>query len=192
VKSLLRAIVVFLLWAACQQKQENRNTELAFRINQNLLGQSYRNEALGFAFSPPKNCLPLEQASLRQAEQKLLVYTNTDSFQFELLNAFLNKQEQFTCLVTRILNMNSEDDQVRYLQSINRKMSRFDVRPGIFHYNGFRIRQVLILTPDMVIFKLIIPQTIDKSFQIDYIIPQVNYKNNLEAIESSIGSLIKL
>jgi hypothetical protein len=192
VKSFLRILLIFILVVACQKKQENKNSELTFRINQNLLGQQYRNDLLGFSFSPPKSCLPLEQTVLQQAEQKLLANTTTDSFQVELLNAFLDKQEQFTCLVTRVPNLNTENDQVRYLQSINRKMKEFDVRPSVFYYKGFRIRQVLILTPETVIFKLIIPQTDGRSFQIDYVIPQNHYQNNLEAIESSIGSLTKL
>ncbi len=71
-------------------------------------------------------------------------------------------------------------------------MADSDVRQGKFNHGDYAIYQTLVMTKDSAIFKLVIPQPAGKSFQIDYVIPFAFYKQNLEAIESSIGSIAKL
>jgi hypothetical protein len=185
-------LCVLLFLGACEKQRTDQVPELSFRVNQNILGESFRNEQFGFAFCPPQNCQSLSKESLTEAGKKLLDFTQADSFHFELVYAALNPQEQFVCMVTGIENLRTEMDMKKYLDAIKLKMGQYDIRPSIFNYQGFKVQQVLIMMPDKIIFKLIIPQPEKKSFQIDYIVPQVYYKNNLEAIESSIGSLTKL
>lgn len=184
-------LLIFLFIWNCEKPDAEKVKELSFRVNKNLVGEPYRNELLGFSFCPPKSCESISKDILKQAGSAMLDSSQSDSCHYELLCAALNVQEQFICLVTGIDNLCTENDMKNYLDAIKLKMSQYDIRPSVFYYNGFKIQQILIMMPEKIIFKLIVPQSEKKSFQIDYIIPEVYYKKNLEAIESSIGSLTK-
>ena len=72
---------------------------------------------------------------------------------------------------------------------------------GVFDKLGLRlsdiktyedVRKLPIIDKDMIQFKVVVPQPSNQSFQIDYVIPKSIYQDKVEAIESSIGSLLKL
>ena len=71
-------------------------------------------------------------------------------------------------------------------------MATMDIKQAYYPYRGLKIFQMRMESEQMIAFKLIIPQTDTSSFQLDYVIPKAVYLKNLEAIESSIGSLQKL
>lgn len=188
-------IIIFIL--ACGNKNHNKNDhpqELIFKVNPSLLGEKFLNEYYGFSFSPPKRCLQLPEEMVQKVKEQLKKeYSVTNSYILEPYQLFLNEKNRFACLISILPNFSNADSAIaEYQQAIFNYSKDRKVTQTIFLHNGFRIYQSLIINENMIQFKLVVPQTSNKSFQIDYVIPTTIYQDNVETIESSIGSLLKL
>jgi len=196
-KVILIINLVFSLTQGCKNKNHNENNnpaELTFKVNQSLLGEKYVDKYLGFSFLPPKSCLQMSEAMVQKVKDQLKKeYTITNSYVIEPHQFFLNKNDRFACLISILTTVSNVDSTIsKYQQAIFAYSKNSQVTQAIFLHNGFRIYQSLIISKDIIHFKLVVPQSSNKSFQIDYVIPKTIYQDELEAIESSIGSLLKL
>jgi hypothetical protein len=63
------------------------------------------------------------------------------------------------------------------------------VEPGHFRYRGLQVGQVMLHDSTRVVFKLLVERERSPLYQLDYVIPRLVYRRELESVESSIGSL---
>jgi len=163
-------------------------------VNQTLLGEKFIENDLGFSFSPPKSCLPISEEKIQKINDRLKKETAVaNSFEVEPHTVFLNENDKFVCVISILPTLSDADSAIAgYQQAIESLYVNSQVSQAVFNHNGFRIYQSLITNQNIVQFRLVVIQTLGKSFQIDYVIQKSIYQDNLEAIESSIGSLTKL
>ena len=196
-KILCVAIMIVISVTGCERKGRNAKNhpqELTFNVNHSLLEDKFSDQSLGFTFHPPKSCLQLPEEMVQKVKGQLKdEYTVSNSFIIEPYQFFLNEKDQFACLISILPTLSPADSSIdEYQQAIRNFTRNSQVTQDMFLHNGFRIYQSLIIRQNMIQFKLIIPQPLEKSFQIDYVIPKSIYRDNVEAIESSIGSILKL
>ena len=189
--------LIVMIIQGCERKNRNaRNNpqELTFNVDHSLLEDKFSDKYLGFIFYPPKSCLQLPEEMVQKVKGQLKdEYTVPNSFVIEPYKFFLNEKDQSACLISILPTLSPVDSSIdEYQQAICNFSSNSQVTQDMFLHNGFRIYQSLIIRKDMILFKLVILQPLEKSFQIDYVIPKSIYRDNLEAIESSIGSVSKL
>lgn len=181
----------------CGNKNHSENNdpkELTFKVDNSLLGEKFIDNYLEFSFSPPNSCLQMSEGIVQKVKDRFKQeYTVPNSFVIEPHMFFLNENDQFACLISILPTLTNADNSiVKYQQAICTQYIDSQVSQADFLHNGFRIYQSLIISKDIVQFKLVVTQSVNKSFQIDYVIPKSIYQDNLKAIESSIGSLTKL
>ena len=198
-KNALTAMILLLLSFAFNCGDRNRNNndpipELSFQINPALIEKRFCDNVLSFSFQPPKGCIPVSMSLFNKAREKIVrEYSLDSSFAVEPRNLFLNQKERLICLVSALPKWPSFPLLLKgYQRAIDEWSKKGDIKTGVFTHRGLEIRQILTMGREQVNFKLVILQSGIHPFQIDYIIPQESYKNNLEAIESSIGSIEKL
>jgi len=190
------SILVLMIFSCgnMDKKGNDLPEEMTFQINQSLLAEKYSDNHLGFSFSPPSVCVQMPKNMVQQVKggiQNNLV--SPDSLVLEPKQFFLNKNEQFFCLLTALPMLAVNDSSIKfYHQVIEKSAAGSEIQHSTYKYNKFLIYQSLIISEETINFKLLIPQPEYKSFQIDYIIPKSIYANKIEVIESSIGSLSKL
>jgi len=187
---------MILVIIGCGNVEKNRNDqpeEMAFQINKALLGEKYSDSELGFSFSPPSGCEQMPKNMVQQVKgeiQKSLV--SPDSLVLQPKQFFMNEEEGFFCLLTALPSLVLSDSSIRLFQQvIENSAEQGEVQHSNYKYNEFVIFQSLIISKEIINFKIMIPQAEHKSFQIDYIVPKSIYANKIEVIESSIGSLSK-
>ncbi len=176
-----------------EKDRNDQPEEMTFQINQSLLGKKYSDSELGFSFSPPSGCKQMPKNMVQQVKgkiQKSLV--SPDSLVLEPNQFFMNEDERFFCLLTVHPTLTLSDSSISfYHQVIENSAEQSEVQHSTYKYKNFLIYQSLIISEQMINFKLLIPQANHKSFQIDYIVPKSIYAKKIEVIESSIGSLSK-
>ncbi|MDW7681048.1 MAG: hypothetical protein SCK70_10810 [bacterium] len=170
----------------CDRSSDHQN-EMTFRVDKSLLAEKFVDRELGFEFIPPKDLLKVPADVLTDVQDQLPL---TDFFQIIPRQVFLAEQSEFVCIISWLPELIYSDSSIiSYQRAVKSQTSNGEIRQTSFLYNGFRIYQTLIISDNVVNFKLLIPQPDKKSFQIDYIIPKNIYIEKIEAIESSIGSI---
>lgn len=167
---------------------------MTFKVNQALIGKKVLDKNIGFSFSPPKSCLQMDEDIVEKIRQQLKTkHSVPNSYLLEPYLVFLNEKNQSVCLVSILPGLTDADSAItQYQQAIDYDTEDRKTIQTVFLHNGFQVYQSLITASDKIQFKLVIPQKLNKSFQIDYIIPKTIYLDEVEAIESSIGTLLKL
>ncbi len=189
-KNLFIPVMLAISICGCNGKQ---NKDMTFKINPALLGPVYKNTELGFSFSAPAGCQQIAGEVLDAAKQQLQnQVAASDSFYLAVEEIFMNPDDEFLCILSTMPRMHGKSASSDYMMTVAEKFKSHNVRQNSFTYHGFTIHQTLVMTDDKTIFKLFVPRDNHKSFQIDYIVSSKNYQKNLEAIESSIGSLEKI
>ncbi len=185
--------LMLLLLFSCGENEYTQQNEMTFKIDPNLLGEKFCCQELGFCFSPPRDCLPLPEVTVNQIKDSLKTsYPSVEFLTIEPIKFFFNQQTAFTCLISALPELAVADSNfAKYQQALTQQFPAEQVKQAKFFYNGFDIYQTLIMTDSFIQFKLLIPQSAQLSFQIDYYVPRQFYIENIEAIESSIGSIKK-
>ena len=165
-------------------------SEIKFNIDEGILSEPFYVDSI-FFISLPKNLTSLDIDLFNKF--KFVIESDSNSyFPLKLINAFTS-EDNFGCFITKLDYdgniLNSLDSS--YFNALQNNFSTKNVVLGEFIYNGFEIIQYIITTSDMVRIKLFIIN-LSNYYQIDYIIPYYLYKENINSIESSIGSLKKV
>ena len=190
--TLFFALIISLLIGSCGE-EEGDPVDLSFRVDSTLLEKGIHDPELGFSFSPPQGCMQLPDEMKKEVEK---VITGTlpapDSLFVVPRHFFYNDEERSLCLVSALPELSIDGSAIAAYQGvIKSKMVDHDVNQSRFLHSGFLIYQSRVITDEMVLFKLVIPRTDHRSFQVDYVNPKSVYQKNLRAIESSIGSIKK-
>jgi len=164
--------------------------ELTFRVNPDLLECEIMDIDLGFAFSPPKGCLPLPDSLVAAVREKVVL---SDSFPIDPRHIFFSTEDQFLCLASALPGLSGDHgDLTAYQDAMGEKWKQQQINRASFRYGDYLIHQTRVVSAEQVIYKLVIRAGNGKYFQIDYILPRGRLPEKIETIESSIGSLKKI
>ena len=188
---------LILIIGSCESNKDAGNNspqKIGFKIDPALLSEPYHDSALGMIFSPPKGCSQMPGDMVFKIKNQLKTQAAMSvPFTIEPHQVFLNEENHFACLLSRLPSLANSDSAVCiYRQAILDTSSVKQVKQTVFLHNGFTIYQILTIDQKKIEFKLIIPQSGNRSFQIDYVVPKSIYADYIEVIESSIGSIKKL
>ncbi len=187
-KWLFALITVFLIFSCGKERDE-----MEFNVKPELLAGRYQNKTFGFSFSPPKGCIELPDSLAKPlAEQLKSKISATQDISVEPVEFFVNEEDMLICIVSELKNFQANDGTIQQYQQMIRQTARNNnIQQTSYRYHKFQIFQSLIMSNDMVQFKLFFPQKDKPSFQLDYVVPKSLYVKYVEAIESSIGSVEK-
>ncbi len=190
-------LVLFGNWACQPASSSPNNSEMQFRVNPELLGDSMQLVDVGISFSPPKTfewmdkeqglaILGAEGAPYVSSIRNYEVFTDSATFAgMQLIKPDINTESEFLEYYTYFLDSLATQDtswQSAMLDS--------------FPYNGFEVKQLLLQNAEVVAFFLVFNQkrgNLDRPFVCAYGIPREFYTSSLiQSIESSIGSFTPL
>jgi len=186
---LLLLLISFFLIFGCAKDRD----EMEFRVKPELLAERFQSESLGFSFSPPKGCRELpDSLAMPLAEQLKSQISAAQNISVVPVKFFVNEEDMFICILSELKNFQANEDAIEQYQQMIRQTAKNDkIQQTRYRYHKFQIYQSLVMSDEMVQFKLFFPRKNEPSFQLDYVVPKATYVKYMEAIESSIGSIQK-
>jgi hypothetical protein len=171
-------------------KKSSKNIEkMEFNINESLLGEQQIDSLLEIQFTPPKNWV-----NLHAKIEEINTLINGEEH-IKVRNIYQDSLTGASLVVSDITNLNDSilnNIIANYETALNPNGNFHDIQKGEFVYNSFLVNQFVMQDPMTVVFKLLYLKGGKKRFQIDYILPRESYMENIQALESSIGSVNNL
>ncbi len=96
------------------------------------------------------------------------------------------------CVVSKLNSVDIAPDETLLKTLTTAYRNQFPdatVRSTVFMKDAFRIHQLMVIAADFVRIKLICDAPESLVFEVDYRVPRDVYQTELQAIESSIGSI---
>lgn len=179
----------------CSRGNEPRQhiETLSFEVDESLLGPSFLDSTLGFAFHPPIGWEQVPDTTMEEAKERLLATMGQrDSIQVMPIQFFINLQNGSSCSLSRLTGLDLSDQVLgslgEYQSLLKTKFSSMKIKEGAFRIDDINVFQFLITDGERIIFKLLCYGPQKRAFQIDYVVPHSVYRQQIKAIESSIGS----
>lgn len=192
--SILAIFLLLMLTLGCSSS-ENGVEELGFDVDPTLLGDHVEDGSSGFAVYAPAGWPSVADSVFRQTAVAIEREGARpgDRFKPTLLALFRHPGHGGHLAVMKyaeILNEADRDSVIRWQRSgLDRAFAGTPVRPAQFSYRGFLLDQFVGMDSQKVVFKLMVYRSKTGLYQLDYVIPRGSYKDELRAIESSVGSL---
>jgi hypothetical protein len=183
-KTFASLSLVALLVISCQQSNK-KIVAVEFNINRLLLSDSSFVSRNGLSINPPKNWKitesynsELQNRILYRLDNKLLAIYKSDTTNCALIISEL-PETNFEIIKGSINKYNSYPTQDSIWTSI---------QSSIFKYKTYEIVQIVSQNSELIIFKLF-THRLSELYELDYIIPRREINNNMQSVESSIGSI---
>ncbi|MBU2691722.1 MAG: hypothetical protein KJ970_12420 [Candidatus Eisenbacteria bacterium] len=163
-----------------------------FNVNPALLGDSLLDLSSGFSLYAPSGWKALPDSIVWAVMEHVRRAEAYDPPVTPVLRAvFRNEKTGAYLSVSKYPKTEVSSDSIITNQErlIRTSYAEEEIHPTTFKYKGFIINQFMVITSEMVLIKLFAdrPETI--LYQMDYFLPLSIYKDELGALESSIGSL---
>jgi hypothetical protein len=184
----LASIIHFSCGGNGEEKKPNR---LSFNIDSALIAPEADIEGYKVSFNPPAGLARSEEflkklnsgVEISNREQKEIFTRPVDVFVDSSFNIVV------VSAVESAVKDSAAGGLAKVTGAIKKQFSAEKMKFAEFLKDDIRISQFLIQDSVNVIFKLLLENPDKKIMQFDYIIPQRNYRNEIKAIESSIGSI---
>ena len=191
----LYAALSITLLASCGQSNEpsQQFEELSFAVDKSLLGPSFTDSTLGFSFHPPMGWEKVPDTTMVKARETLsdVIGQESDS-QVSSLRFFINLEKGSSCVLSRLLGLDLSGQVQGSLEEfesqLRDKFPGANVKKGAFRIDDLKVFQFLVTDDQRVIFKLVCWGSPKQIIQVDYVVPRSVYRQQIKAIESSIGS----
>ena len=190
----LLPLAVVLLVAGCGKEEAKQGDALTFRVNPDRLGDRFESPGTGLTLRAPAgwNALP-ESLVLAAMDRLRAAGTGIGDTEPEMLALYRGAPEGATLAVSRYdveLPSSARDSlALLHLQAMRRQHPAAQVDDGRFAYRGYEVVQLRAVDSLTVAFKLLLSRKSQPLVQLDYVVPRSVYSRELEAVESSIGSL---
>lgn len=188
-------MIACLALAGCAREEVARSSgDISFRVNAALLGERFEGPGSGLTLQAPAGWTPLPDSSLAAAMERLRgAGTAIGTVEPELLALYREAADGALLAVSRYaleLPPASRDSlALLHLRRMRERNAGGQVADGRFTYHGFEIVQLRAVDAQTVAFKLLVSRPSRALVQLDYVVPRSVYSRELEAVESSIGSL---
>lgn len=165
-----------------------KNDAMQFYVDTSLLANSIYLENSNISLRPPADWVSISNDEMEHLTKTIQGGENI--FQINLKNAY-KSPEGALLIITQVSSKIKNFGYIPpdYVELLSEQFNIENVPFDIFDIHKVPIRQYLINTKEVVIFKLFISGNTD--YQLDYIIPKNIYEKELKKIESSIGSINK-
>jgi hypothetical protein len=191
----MRAVFVLafvVVWCVgCEQQEERQPKRMQFAVDSSLLGDTVELTARGVRFRPPRMWQALTGAQVDQVKQAL-ARSQSDSFSVRPARVFMDDSSQ-SLLIASTLNQPDARDFSQHMQAyarmLNKQHGKNAVRKTKFRKENLQMTQFLVQNRGRVNFKLIFDTPAPDLVQLDYVVPQDQYRGEVKSIESSIGSI---
>lgn len=164
---------------------------LVFDVDPTRLEPAITDATLNIKMSAPKGWTAIDESMLGQVIDGLGDKL-TQEFQMVPRWVFVNQRSRAMCAVSRLEGVKSIRDEtaLESLESAYRdEFPEATIQRTIFMKDAFRVHQLMVVTSDFVLIRLICDAPENPVFEIDYVVPRNVYKVELQSIESSIGSI---
>lgn len=191
----LHIVLLLALLISCGKSNEppQQFEELSFEINEALLGPSFADSTLRFSFHPPIGWEQVPDTTMEKVQEELSdVIGQENGIQVTPIRFFINKEKGSSCTLSRVIGLDlsrqAQGSLEEYESLLRAKFPGASVKKGTFRIHEINVFQFLITDEQRVIFKLLCSDFQKQTFQVDYVVPRSVYRQQIKAIESSIGS----
>jgi hypothetical protein len=185
---VLVKLSIFFIIACNTDDFDQKNDAMQFYVDTSLLANSIYLENSNISLRPPVDWVSISNDEMEHLSKTIQEGENI--FQINLKNAY-KSPEGALLIITQVSSKIKNFGYIPpdYVELLSEQFNIENVLFDIFDIHKVPIRQYLINTKEVVIFKLFIWANTD--YQLDYIIPKNIYEKELKKIESSIGSINK-
>ena len=184
-------IGVFVGCDSFNTKKQPHET-LIFNVDETRLEPAVTDTVLKITMAAPKNWKKIDDSMLAQVVNKLESHPTPQNLQMKPRWIFLNEESRAMCVVSKLDGVEIAPDETLLENLTTAYRNQFPnatVRQAVFMKDAFRIHQLMVIASDFVRIKLICDAPETLVFEVDYRIPRDVYQTELQAIESSIGSI---
>ena len=165
---------------------------LVFKVDETRLEPTVTDTTLRIKIAAPKNWKKIDDSMLTQVINKLDTQLTAQELQTVPRWIFFNQSSLAICIVSRLDDVNIVPDETllkNLKTAYHDQFPNATVQQAVFIKDAFRIHQLMVITADFVLIKLICDAPETLVFQVDYRVSRDVYQTELQAIESSIGSI---
>ena len=189
---LLCGVIIGALASCDPPKAKKRTYEtLVFDVDQTHLEPAITDAVLKIEMSAPKGWKSVGDSMLARVIDEL-GYKFTGGLQMEPRWIFVNEGSRAMCVVSKLEDVQgtSDDTVLESLETAyHTQFPKATIHRTIFMKGAFRVHQLMVITANFVLIKLICDARENPVFEIDYFVPKDVYEAELRSIESSIGSI---
>lgn len=188
-------ILACLALAGCGQDKAVRDDgAITFRVNPDLLGERFDRSGSGLSLRAPAGWSALPDSAISAAMDRLRASGSTIGVSEPVLLALYRDDRDGASLAVSSYAIElppaSRDSlALLHLRTMKQRHASGQVADGRFVYRGYEIVQIRAVDAQSVAFKLLLSRPSHALVQLDYVVPRNVYSRELEAVESSIGSL---
>ncbi|MCG9126907.1 hypothetical protein JT359_04830 [Candidatus Poribacteria bacterium] len=186
-------VISSICFVGCDKPNLKDNTAeiLVFNVDESKVESIFEDTELKIRFASPKGWKKVDESMVAQVV--MAVDTSPmDGLEIIPRSIFLNEDSKAVCILSKIDWKGIVPDE-KLLQSLTiayqNQFPKANVKQGLFIKDAFRIHQLMVITSESVLIKLICDSSETLVFGVDYHVPIEVYKSELSAIESSIGSI---
>jgi hypothetical protein len=167
--------------------------EVIFRIDEELLGETYSDSLLAIEMRIPVSWRDISEELRVHLDQ--LMFNGTEEFEEGLFfkKGFGNREQGSFMLLFDFayqkIDADKEKAVLKYLAHYSEGKEVY--KQGFFEHNEISFHQLTSGDNGVVNIKLLAYGINDSVFALDFFVPETEYLNNIEKIESSIGSITK-
>ena len=192
--AILPFLTLLFVFVGCKSsKTEDTHPSLEFQIDPALLEPKIQDKELGIEISPPagwekRDSTFSNSGTLKELRAiEMLVGSPKHFFQHNQTNSLCILSKSTTNSVK-----NTENLILRSKSGLEKQFPSAKISTSTFLKDKILVHQIMLLSPEYVILKLVCELDKLKAFEVVYILPKNAYADQLRAIESSIGSILGL
>ncbi len=191
IRNILITISIILMLCSCSGKKDEPVYEkIIFNVDTTLLGKRITIKSAGLEFYSPKGYVQMDDQMFQNLKTSLL---NLEGFKHFPMLAAVSESQTGILLFIKLF---PEDSTLVHLpfsyveKVLQPKDTNVTLNKATFTKDSIDILQYLVDTDETVNFKLFFHDKDSNLYELDYIfVSKEDYKKNIRAIESSIGSL---
>ena len=192
--AILPFLTLLFVFVGCKSsKTEDEYPSLEFQIDPALLEPKIQDKELGIEISSPAGWKKSDSTFSNSGTLKEL--RAIDMLVGNPLHIFQHNQTNSLCILSKFAANSVENTETLILKvksGLEQKFPSAKISTATFLKDTILVHQIMLLSPEYVILKLVCELDKLKSFEVVYILPKHAYADQLRAIESSIGSILGL
>lgn len=187
------SVISILSFVGCDKPNVNDKSyeTLSFNVDESKIEPVVIDAELKIKLGSPKGWKRVEESILSQVV-KAVDTSPIEGLEIVPRSIFLQEKSKAICIVSKVDWTGIVPDET-LLQNLTiayqKQNPKATVKQGVFKKDAFRIHQLMVITSEFILIKLICDSPETLVFEVDYRVPIEVYKSELSGIESSIGSI---
>ena len=194
-KCILFCVCLITIFCVAGCKNQNSNSgsfkQMTFNIDSTQIGEQLALTEYKLKLNPPVNMEKSEEFFKRLSANIEQTDKTENIFAAKPIAVLADKKLNILVIsCIELYQKNPSEDGVKTVsEMIKKQFKSNNVKAAEFYKGDIKITQFLIQDSVNVIFKLLLTNPAKQIIQLDYVMPQVTYQNEIKAIESSIGTI---